>query len=831
MDVGRLTGVFPASVRFEFGTIELSVRPEELSLRRCRRCGWEGPAYLEHCRRCPAVMGDLYRRHIVIVVPQLAHGELPARILAIAALALELSGELSQAEALRAAAGALVGRLLPALPETAVVGALPSGVLVVLFPATSLAESAAAAARGAAALEGGGLLERRAGLAVGLADGAEPWRAAVVERAARLARGAQAGQTLAGSGAARLLDHEWQFGPVGVLPRRQEDAIGAAAAFLGRKRPVSTPSAFAPAHAPGLVGRRQELAVLDGELARAREGDARWCALVGPAGCGKSKLLRSWLGQADAAAMRVVGAAASPFGQAPRALIDQLLATLTNPPAPDAPAERVLATLVAELDRATDERPVLVLIDDLHWADAGSLALLRALSTRPLRRCLVVVALRSSFALSAPWLLERARRLELPSLGPEDREELLHRLLPDHDAAPLRSRLAAAEPAGNPLYLEQAAAYLEEAGADAPLPRSLHEAVLRRLDLVRARIERRGYERPSPEELAAVERTVGEWLDRLETGDYNDRAAIANYLSLLEHIDAALVIAGAVAGVPQRRNRRLTAAIERFYSAGFAERAEAIERFAVGDPTSAADAAARGGERATVAVRLEDACGYLELAARLARGKERGRHLLALGDVLLARGLGRQAWRAYAEAVRANPDDDLRARCERRLARVALARGRPRTAGRLLERALPRLTGHERIIAGCDLALVSLLAGEPTAAEAMLAEQERIPEAAGLEPLILRSRLRLALHSGVGDVERFTRACASALVLEGDGVGDLAVLIDTALLLRQARPALVDPTLVAEARRAATRIGNAAVEAQLLSDGADAAWRPLHPAV
>lgn len=100
-----------------------------------------------------------------------------------------------------------------------------------------------------------------------------------------------------------------------------------------------------------------------------------------------------------------------------------------------------------------------------------------------------------------------------------------------------------------------------------------------------------------------------------------------------------------------------------------------------------------------------------------------------------------------------------------------------------------------------------------------------------VEPLVRRTRLRLMLLAGDGDPERQARDCVSGLLLEHGAVADLAALVDTTLLLRQALPSRVDPTLVAEARRAVHRLGNTAAKAQLLSDETDATWHPLHPAV
>lgn len=782
-------------------SVHVSLRGDIVSVRRCRRCGRAWPSYLTACRACAASLGGPHDREILLAVPEPAGADLPALILPVAVLALELSGAPRDAEALRRGAAEAVAQVLRALPPSAAFRTLPNGVVVALLALGSLSECAAAAARAATAFADAEAVDVRAGIGVGLADGADPLQAAVVSQAARLARAAQAGQRLCSYAAAGLLDRDWQFAPAGVLARRHEDQGEAATALLGRKPPAPSPSALARDDESPLVGREHQLALLEQELARARTGEARWCALVAPAGAGKSKLLRSWLGRLDRDSVTVIGAAGSPFGQAPRALVDRLLEAL----AAEAPDGDAAPALVASIRRA--DRPLVLVVDDLHWADGESLAILQTVAAARLRRCLVVTALRTSFLRRLPWLADVAQLLELPPLGQAEQDALLRRILPGTDAAPLRANLAAAPQGRNPLFLEQAAAYVSEAGRDVPVPASLHEVVLGRLALVVARLE--GRARPSAEELASIEQTVGEWLDRLETEDYEDRAAIARYLGLLERIDAALVIAGSIAGVPQRRNRRLAAAIERFYSAGFAERVEAIERLAEFDRANAARAAATGAERALRAGRIDDAARYLELAQRLAEGEERARHLLTLGGILLARRRPARAWHALAEAARATSDDRLRGRCECRLGRAALAGGHPRIAADLLERALPRLRPEARVAAACDLAVARIASGDRVGARATLAAIEQSGDAGESDPHLLRARLRLALLDSTNDVDRLARAAASAVVFEGEAVADLATLVETTLLLREAAPDAVHEALFAEARRAAQRVGSA----------------------
>jgi len=784
---------------------QLSVVPDRLSLRRCKGCGHEWPGYLERCRLCPAILGEPYERNIALVTSGVTRGGLRDRVVPAAVVALELSGNPRDEHVLLSEAQAVLATLMGALPEEAVLRTLPNGVVVALIATGSLEASVAAAASTVVALTEGGALEHRAGIATGLVYGGQPLDAAVVGLAAHLARGGRAGQTLCGYGSARLLDRDWQFAPAGVLPRRADDAVERATSLLGRKMPAPTPSAFAADQGVGVIGRASELAVLDHELADAKAGAGRWCAVVAPAGGGKSKLLRTWIGRLDPAAINIAGATATAFGQAPRALLDQLLGVL-GASAPGWMSSDEAAALAAGLERAARERPLLVLIDDLHWADTESVAVLRGLAALP-RRCLVVVALRTSFVPVVPWLLDRARRLELPPLGRDERIELLRRLLPADVAARTFDALVDAPHGDNPLYLEQAAAYLRETGLDASLPRSLHEAVMRRLELVRGRLGRHGYDRPSADDLAGLERTVGEWLDRLETEDFQSREQIAEYLSVLEQIDAALVIERNLAGLPLRRNRRLAAAIERFYSASFGERAAAIERLAERDRPNAAYAAARGAERALAAVRLDDGSRYLQLAADLADGEERARHLLALGDVLVARGLVREAWHAYAAARRTCDEEGLCARCDARLGHTALARGRPRPAEQLIDRALPRLREGERLQAQCDVAVARATAGREEATVAV----RRLERAAGtneLAALLHRTRLRLVLLGAPGDRQQLSRQCAAALDLEGDPVADLSALIETTLLLLRSDPSVVGRELLNEAARTAARLGS-----------------------
>lgn len=77
---------------------------EEIPFRRCRRCGWKGPAYRDHCQYCPGALGDPEARPIVVMAPAVPEAPLADAVLPTAALAIELSGDASRAAVLGAAA-------------------------------------------------------------------------------------------------------------------------------------------------------------------------------------------------------------------------------------------------------------------------------------------------------------------------------------------------------------------------------------------------------------------------------------------------------------------------------------------------------------------------------------------------------------------------------------------------------------------------------------------------------------------------------------------------------------------------------------------------------
>jgi hypothetical protein len=152
-----------------------------------------------------------------------------------------------------------------------------------------------------------------------------------------------------------------------------------------------------------LVGRAVELALLDRLLDRVRGGEPAACAVSGDAGIGKTRLLAELAARADAQGCLVLTGSGSeferdvPFGLVVGALEDYVagldperLETL------DGGARARLAPLLPALGRAdaeagtahdrhrthqafrellrvlAEETPVVLALDDVHWADSGS---------------------------------------------------------------------------------------------------------------------------------------------------------------------------------------------------------------------------------------------------------------------------------------------------------------------------------------------------------------------------------------------------------------------------------------------------------------------------
>jgi DNA-binding CsgD family transcriptional regulator len=163
-----------------------------------------------------------------------------------------------------------------------------------------------------------------------------------------------------------------------------------------------------PTPTTDLLQRAEERARLSASINAAIDGDGGVVLLSGPAGIGKTALLREGRALGEAAGMTVLSAVGSeldrsfPFGLAHQLLEVELADAgeerrthLTSGAARHAlvifdhdgqaapePGHTVLHGLYWMCANFTDERPLLLLIDDLHWGDTASLRFIEYLARR-----------------------------------------------------------------------------------------------------------------------------------------------------------------------------------------------------------------------------------------------------------------------------------------------------------------------------------------------------------------------------------------------------------------------------------------------------------------
>jgi predicted ATPase/class 3 adenylate cyclase len=153
-----------------------------------------------------------------------------------------------------------------------------------------------------------------------------------------------------------------------------------------------------------------------------------------------------------------------------------------------APAQLMQATQQVLLDwlaAAVRRAPLLLVCEDLHWADASTLSLLKRLLEAPLPpRMLAVLTARPDF--KPPWNASAHATLQLQPLPPEAMRELVQQLAAGRPlAAPLVERIVQVAE-GVPLYAEEITkAVLESAqdqAAAIEVPATLQASLLARLD-------------------------------------------------------------------------------------------------------------------------------------------------------------------------------------------------------------------------------------------------------------------------------------------------------------------------------------------------------------
>jgi DNA-binding CsgD family transcriptional regulator len=284
---------------------------------------------------------------------------------------------------------------------------------------------------------------------------------------------------------------------------------------------------MAVAGSGGFVGRAEELARLLAALDQAEQGQPAMVLVAGDAGVGKTRLVAELAHQARQRRARVlvggclevgdVGLPYVPVVAALRGFVAEadnreLLAAAAKglprlgrllpelPDQPNAPASlgegleqlQLFDGVGSLLVRLSEHAPLVLVLEDLHWADASTRELVAFLhQTLRTGRLLLVATYRSDELQRRhplrPWLAELGRRPGVArlELGPLSRAELA-----EHLASLRGQRLSAAaverifaRSEGNPFYAEE----LLAVGADqteVALPRALGEVLLARVQVL-----------------------------------------------------------------------------------------------------------------------------------------------------------------------------------------------------------------------------------------------------------------------------------------------------------------------------------------------------------
>jgi hypothetical protein len=280
-------------------------------------------------------------------------------------------------------------------------------------------------------------------------------------------------------------------GPVGVPP--------AAPGLLGRAGELAERSRSADAS--GLVGRAGELAELSvaasGVLARSRLG---LVLVAGEAGAGKTALAEEFTTHLAGQGW-TTGWGSNPDDDGlPTAWPwTQILAALPGPtPEPDVTADPAVArfrwhrVVSAHLAR---HAPLLLVLDDLHWAGAETLALLASMVTDPVPGPVLALATYRTTDVPArltDFLGRVARaeptRLYLGGLPQADTAELVRATIGSEvDAA--TARVVQRRSGGNPFFVRELARLLDAGGDLAAVPAGVRDVVRYRVATLPAAVQ------------------------------------------------------------------------------------------------------------------------------------------------------------------------------------------------------------------------------------------------------------------------------------------------------------------------------------------------------
>ncbi|WP_460370221.1 ATP-binding protein, partial [Actinocorallia lasiicapitis] len=254
----------------------------------------------------------------------------------------------------------------------------------------------------------------------------------------------------------------------------------------------------------GLIGRARAETALAGEIARVDASHGGLVLIAGEAGIGKSALVASGVAEARKRGALVVSGACWDSGSAPGFWPWTQVVRAVRRHAPSIGRPRALGVLVGEepgdaelaefqlfdavataLVEASQERAVVVVLEDLHWADEASLRLLEFAAQHTwFERLLLVGTYRDDEAeavghrlapLMSP-LVAKATTVTLTGLGPEETRALVVRTA-GRDPGPELAAEVCRRTGGNPFFIEQTARLWQNGGSPTTIPPGVRDAL------------------------------------------------------------------------------------------------------------------------------------------------------------------------------------------------------------------------------------------------------------------------------------------------------------------------------------------------------------------
>ncbi|HEY6525463.1 MAG TPA: AAA family ATPase [Solirubrobacteraceae bacterium] len=275
---------------------------------------------------------------------------------------------------------------------------------------------------------------------------------------------------------------------------------------------------------PVVVGRQAEAAALSDALARALAGEPVTVLLGGEAGVGKSRLVHELIAEAGEQGARSLsgGCVELDGGGIPFAPVVEMLRALARDLPDDelddllGPARAEIGRLVPELDdgtggrspgerdpsrvlelilgvinRLADERPLMIVFEDVQWADRATLDLVGLLVSGRAQRLLVVFTVRSDELhrshpfrrMAARWEQQRlAERLELERLDAPAVAAQIEAILGERPDGEL-VEFVFERSEGIPLFVEELLGAVRAGGIQRDyLPPSLRDVLLARAE-------------------------------------------------------------------------------------------------------------------------------------------------------------------------------------------------------------------------------------------------------------------------------------------------------------------------------------------------------------